>query len=217
VKEKMKHIIIRNEKENEYRKVEEIHRRAFWNLNVPGCNEHYLSHILRGHEDFIHELDYVAELDGQVVANVMYTKSKLIDETGRVTNIITFGPVSVEPECQRLGIGKDLLEKTFLKAFEMGYKAIIIFGNPDNYVARGFKSCKKYNVCLEGDIFPAALLVKELQPGFFDGTKYYFHESPAFEINDKKAEEFDKTFEYIEKKFQPSQEEFYIHSHSVIR
>lgn len=37
---------------------------------------------LGGHEDFIPELDFVVELDGQVIGNIMYTKSRLVDETG---------------------------------------------------------------------------------------------------------------------------------------
>lgn len=213
----MDNFMIRNEQINDYREVEEIHRNAFWNLNVPGCNEHYLAHMLRTHEDFVPELDFVCELDGKVIANVMYTKSKIIDAQGNTENILTFGPVSVKPEFQRKGIGKALLEKTFNEAVKMGYKAIIIFGNPGNYVGRGFKSCKRFNVCLEGDIFPSALLVKELEQGFFDGRKYCFHESAAFEISDSDAEAFDRNFEYKEKAFQPSQEEFYIHSHSIIR
>lgn len=104
--------MIRNEQKSDYRKVEEIHRSAFWNLDVPGCNEHYLAHVLRGHEDFVPELDYVCELDGQVVANVMYTKSKLVDEEGGITEILTFGPIGVKPEFQRRGIGKALLDKS---------------------------------------------------------------------------------------------------------
>ena len=42
-----KMINIRNEKETDYRRVEEITRKAFWNLYVPGCVEHYLVHIMR--------------------------------------------------------------------------------------------------------------------------------------------------------------------------
>lgn len=209
--------IIRNEQEKDYRKVEELHRKAFWNLNVPGCNEHYLAHIMREHRDFIPELDYVYELDGQVIANVMYTKSKLVDEQKNVAESLTFGPISVNPEFQCKGIGKALLEKTLDKAVNMGYKAIVILGNPDNYVGRGFKSCKRYNVCLEGDIFPTALLVKELEPGFFDGRKYYFYESSVFQIDENSADEFDECFEPMEKSFQPSQEEFYILSNSIMR
>lgn len=80
----MSNIIIRNEQANDYRKVEEIHRDAFWNLSVHGCNEYYLAHMLRMHEDFIPELDYVCELDGELIASVMYTKSKLVDDQGNV-------------------------------------------------------------------------------------------------------------------------------------
>lgn len=62
-------IIIRNEKESDYKAVEEITREAFYNLYVPGCVEHYLVHIMRQHEDFIPELDFVIELSGQVIGN----------------------------------------------------------------------------------------------------------------------------------------------------
>lgn len=54
-------IKIRNEKESDYKVVEDITRKAFYNLHVPGCGEHYLVHIMRGHEDFIPELDFVLE------------------------------------------------------------------------------------------------------------------------------------------------------------
>lgn len=209
-------IVIRHETKEDYRKVEEIHRRAFWNQHVPGCDEHYLAHVLRKHKDFIPELDYVAELDGRVIANVMYTRAKLVSECGGSLDVLTFGPLGVEPEYQRRGIGRDLLEKTFEKAKKLGYKAIVIFGNPENYVSRGFKSCKKYNVCLDGDVFPTALLVKELEEGVLGGTKYYYQESSAYEIDVEEAAEFDKNFETLEKKYKSSQEEFYILSHSVI-
>lgn len=213
----MSTLIIRNEIENDYRAVETATRNAFWNLNVPGCDEHYLAHIMREYEDFIPELDFVVELDGQIVGNVMYTKSKLIDEVGNEKQILTFGPISVDPNYQRRGYSKKLLEHSFVKALELGYDVIVIFGNPDNYVSRGFKSCKKYNICLENDVFPTAMLVKELKSGALDGRKWIFVESSVYNINCNEAQKFDELFEFKEKKYQPSQEEFYIHSHSVIR
>ena len=75
-------IVIRNEKKEDWETVEKITRQAFYNLYVPGCVEHYLVHIMREHEDFIPELDFVLELDGQVIGNIIYTKAKLIDENG---------------------------------------------------------------------------------------------------------------------------------------
>ena len=86
--------IIRLETKNDYREVEILTREAFWNLSVPGCNEHYLVHILRQHEDFVPELDFVLESDGKIIGNIMYTKSKLVDENGMEKSILTMGPYS---------------------------------------------------------------------------------------------------------------------------
>lgn len=210
--------IIRRENENDYREVENLAREAFWNLSNPGCNEHYFIHTMRSHEAFIPELDHVIELDGKIIGVVMYSKAKLADEQGNEKNIVMMGPLCVLPGYQRKGYGKALLEHTFRIAKDMGYDTVVNFGNPDNYVARGYKSCKKCNVCFEGDIFPAALLVKELSDGVFDGRKWFFHpsdiEAPCEDT--EAVEKFDAQFPPKEKHWQPSQEEFYIHSHSTI-
>ena len=207
---------IRNEEIKDMREVEKLTRKAFWNLSVPGCNEHYLVHIMRNHPDFIKELNFVLEKDGIIIGNIMYTKAKLIDDYGFEKQILTFGPVSIHPMYQRMGYGKSLLEHSFTKAKEMGYDTIVIYGNPDNYVSRGFKSCKKYNICIKNDYYPAAMLVKELTQRCLDGRKWNYVESEVYHIDDNAAEQFDSGFEKMEKKFQPSQEEFYIHSHSQI-
>lgn len=163
-------IIIRNEREDDFKAVEDIIRRAFYNIYVPGCTEHYLAHIMRGHEDFIPELDFVIELDGNIIGNIMYTKATLTDEDGGEKSILTFGPVCIAPEYQRKGYGRQLMDYSFRRAGELGYDVIVIFGSPANYVSRGFKSCKKYNICLEDGSFPAAMMVKELTAGVL-GTK----------------------------------------------
>lgn len=211
-------MLIRNETEKDFYEVEELTRKAFWNVYVPGCVEHYLAHILRKHEDFIPELDFVAETDdGKLVGNVMYTKAKLVNENGNEKTVLTFGPISVHPDYQRRGISRKLLEHSFGKAVQLGYEAIVILGNPGNYVGRGFKSCQKYHVCMEDGSYPAAMLVKELVEGAFaDGRKWVYHGSPAYEFDGAAAEEFDKQFEPMEKEYRPSQEEFYIYSHSFI-
>ncbi|MEL7609390.1 MAG: N-acetyltransferase [Bacillota bacterium] len=210
-------IQIRNEEETDYVRVEEITRKAFWNLYIPGCVEHYLVHILRSHKDFLPELDLVIEVDNQIIGNIMYTKTKLIDESGEEKNILTFGPVCILPEYQRKGYGKKLLEYSFERAAALDYDVIVIFGNPSNYVSRGFKSCKKYNICLENGTYPAAMMVKELKPDVLDGRKWVYYQSPAFEIDEQEAGRFDEGLESLEKEYRPSQEEFYIYSHSIIQ
>ncbi|MCH1984122.1 N-acetyltransferase [Ruminococcus sp. OA3] len=210
-------IKIRNEKETDHSKVEEITRKAFWNLYIPGCNEHYLVHVMRSHKDFIPELDFVIEVDDQIIGNIMYTKAKLVDDCGKEKDILTFGPLCILPEYQRAGYGKKLLEHSFRQAAALGYDVIVIFGNPGNYVSRGFKSCKKYNICLENGAYPAAMMARELSPGALDGRKWIYRQSAVFEIDEQEAQCFDDRLEKLEKKYQPSQEEFFIHSHSVIQ
>jgi predicted N-acetyltransferase YhbS len=212
-----KMIKIRREEQTDYERVEEITRKAFWNLYTPGCNEHYLVHVMRSHKDFLPELDFVIEVDNQIIGNIMYTKARLIDEAGEEKNILTFGPVSILPEYQRRGYGKKLLEYSFEQAAALGYDVIVIFGNPGNYVSRGFKSCKKFNVCLEDGTYPTAMLVKELKPNVLDGRKWVYYQSPVYEIDEQEALCFDDALEKMEKKYLPCQEEFYILSNSIMK
>lgn len=207
---------IRNEKESDYKIVEDITRKAFYNVYVPGCMEHYLVHIMRGHEDFISELDFVIELDGQIVGNIMYTEAKLTDENGTEKKILTFGPVSVLPEYQRNGYGKMLIEHSLKRAAELRYEAVVIMGSPANYVGSGFQCCKKYNVCVEKDKYPAAMLVKELKPGALDGRLWFYSDSPVMNVDEREVQAFDDGLEKMEKKWMPSQEAFYIMSHAFV-
>lgn len=209
-------VVIRNEEKSDWAAVEDITRKAFYNLYLPGCVEHYLVHIMREHPDFIPELDFVLEWDGNVIGNIMYTKAKLIDEAGKAKEILTFGPVCILPAYQRMGYGKLLMEHSFQKAIQLGYDAIVIFGSPRNYVNRGFKSCKKYHVCIENGKYPAAMLVKELIPHALDGHTWIYQDSPVMAICAEDAQSYDDTLEPMEKKYLPCQEEFYIMSHSFV-
>lgn len=172
--------------------------------------------VMREHDDFVPELDFVIELDGNIIGNIMYTKAKLVDENGGEKEILTFGPVSIAPEYQRRGYGKRLMEYSFEKAAALGYDAIVIFGSPVNYVGSGFKSCKKYNVSLDNGKYPAAMMVKELVPDALDGRRWIYYGSPVMEISEEEARKYDDGLEKMERKYQPGQEEFYIMSHSFV-
>ena len=213
----MEQIKIRNEKKADYEIVEKIKREAFYNLYIPGCVEHYLVHIMRAHKDFIPELDFVCELNETIIGNIMYTKAKLTDENGHVKEVLTFGPVCILPAYQRRGYGKMLMEHSFKEALKLGYDAIVIFGSPVNYVSRGFKSCKKYHVGIAGGKYPAAMMVKELIPNALAGHQWTYQESDIMAVSEEEAQNYDNSLEKLEKKYQPSQDEFYIMSRSLIQ
>ena len=60
-------IIIRNETKEDYRKVENLTREAFWNVYRPGCMEHYVLHCYRNDTAFVPELDFVMELNNELI------------------------------------------------------------------------------------------------------------------------------------------------------
>ena len=68
-------IDLRLELPEDYRESEEVMREAFWNYYAPGCDEHYLLHIMRNTPNFIPELDYVAISEGKIVGVVVFLKS----------------------------------------------------------------------------------------------------------------------------------------------
>ena len=205
-------ILIRNEMEKDYRQVEELTREAFWNLYVPGCNEHYLVHIMRNHPDFISELDFVAIDGDDVIGNIMYSKSYVIDKTNSNHKIdtITFGPVSVLPKHQRKGVGSALIKHSIKIASANKYNAIIILGHPHNYCKHGFKSSKDCNISDSSGNYPYGLLVLELERGIFKNSKWTYFFSDLYEINQDDAEEFDKQFKPKKKEYTYTQEEFSI-------
>lgn len=209
--------IIRLEQKADYRAVEELTREAFWNVYKPGCDEHLLVHVMRDHPDFIPELAFVITHGDKIVANIMYVRSWLEDDDGNRMETLSFGPVSVHPGYQRTGLGKRIMAHSFEAAAAMGYGAVVIFGNPENYVSSGFKCCKRFNVSLDGNYFPTALLVRELKAGVLDGRHYVYRESDVAELlTAERLKEFERSFPPREKGWMPSQEKFYIYSHSSL-
>ncbi len=60
------------------------------------------------------------------------------------------------------------------------------------------------------------MLVKELKPHTLDGRKWVYHDSPVMSIDKQAAQKYDDSLEKMEKKYRPSQDEFYIMSHSYV-
>jgi len=200
-------ITLRPEEEKDFSIVENLTREAFWNVYCPGADEHFLVHSLRKTDVFIKELDFVALSNDKITGNIMYAES-IIKNNDLEYTVLTFGPVSVLPECQNKGIGGKLINHTIKLSKEMGYKAIIIYGDPEYYKRFGFKESKEYKITNKDKKFPAALLVLELYPDALNGIEGIFDEGKAYEIDKNEAEEFDKKFIAKEKGYLKSQERF---------
>jgi predicted N-acetyltransferase YhbS len=200
-------IILRLEDKKDYRIVEELTREAFWNHDVPGCDEHFLLHNLRKSKEFIKELDFVASINKKIVGNIVYAKAKVINN-GSEYSVLTFGPLSVLPEYQNNGIGGKLINHTSKLAKEMGFKGIIIYGDPEYYKRFGFIESKRYNITNKDKKYPSALLVLELFLNALDGIEGEFDEGKVYKIDKSKVEIFDKGFVYKIKGISKTQDRF---------
>ena len=191
-------ITIRHEQPTDYRAVEELTREAFWGFTSPTCEEHYLVHTLRTSTSFLPELDFVAEIDGRLIGNVMYSKAKIIDLSGTETEVLTFGPLSVLPEYWNCGVGSALMRHSITEAKLLGFRAIVFYGHPDYYPRFGFQNAKAFGITsVSGQNFDA-LMAMELYDGALSGVSGAFHEDPLFQINGEEAEAYNLNFPHKE-------------------
>ncbi len=209
-------ITIRPEAPREHRTVEELIRDAFWNLYVPGCDEHYLAHIMRSHPDFCHDLNFVAEVNGTIAGSIMYTRSYLLGPGQERLDTVTFGPVSVAPAFQRQGIGSALIRHTTALVRSRGIPAIIIYGNPSNYVSLGFVGSRNFSISTADGTYPSSMLVLPLRSEVLISKEWRFHDSTVFQYDKQEAEKFDAEFPPLQKEYRYTQELFSILSRSVI-
>ncbi|MBN1821615.1 MAG: N-acetyltransferase, partial [Prolixibacteraceae bacterium] len=137
---------IRKINRNEFFQTENITREAFWNLYKPGCDEHLVLHQLRKSRSYLEELDIVAVLGEEITGHILSTKAKVTDENNMEHEVLCIGPVSVLPSFQNKRIGSKLLEHSISEAKKLGFKGMILFGNPDYYHRFGFRNSQEYGI-----------------------------------------------------------------------
>ncbi len=206
-----KNFTIRLERESDYRTVEFLTREAFWNVYQPGCTEHYVLHCYRAHPDFIPELDFVLESEGQIIGHVMFSKADIITDDGRKIPILTFGPISITPDYKRQGYGTALLRYALAKAKELGYGAVFMEGNIDFYKHTGFVSASSLRIHYHAEPRESEVpyfLGQELKPGYLEGIEGTYHTPQGYyaAMNDPSGfEDFEAGFPPKEKLVLPGQ------------
>ena len=200
--------IIRLERKEEYRAVENLVRESFWNVYRPGCLEHYVLNQLREDEAFVSQLDFVMEKDGQLIGQTMFMHATIKADDGRDIPIMTMGPICIMPELKRQGYGKKLLDYSLKKAAEYGCGALCFEGNINFYGKSGFTFAREFGIRYHGlpeGADSSFFLCKELIPGYLSGVTGEYAPPQGYFVNEEAAEEFDKQFPYKEKQKLPGQ------------
>jgi predicted N-acetyltransferase YhbS len=201
-------IVIRHEKKEEYREVENMVRESFWNVYRPGCLEHYVLNQLRDDPAFVPELDFVMEKDGKLIGQNMFMRAHIKADDGREIPIMAMGPICITPDLKRHGYGKMLLDYSIEKARELGCGAVCFEGNIDFYGKSGFTQASKFGIRYHGvpeGEDASFFLCKELIKGYLDGITGEYTPPEGYFVDEASAEEFDKQFPKKEKLKLPGQ------------
>ena len=136
-----------------------------------------------------------APCGGKIVGHIIYTRSKIVNDAGQEYETLTFGPLSVLPEFQSMGIGKALMMHSFAEAKRLGYRAVLIFGHPDYYPRVGFRRAAEFGIVpTVGDVRDP-FMAYPLYDGALDGVSGRYYIDPVYEqLTEADALEFDKQF-----------------------
>ena len=211
---------IRLEEERDYSNVENLVRNAFWNVYRPGAYEHYIVHNLREDTSFIEDLAYVIEKDNEIIGHINYSNGRLdlykknrygvdikLNEGSEKATVL--GPIAIDSKYQRQGYGSRLINHTLRLAKDKNIPFIFVIGDENYYSRFGFESASKYNLFLEGTdtseenpFFMIKIMNSDANDTFknIDYDKGIFHNPKVFYVDEKEVDEFDKNFEYKEKK-----------------
>ena len=141
-----------------------------------------LTEEIRSKKYYIPELELIMKNGEEIVGYAMFSRFHI---EGRYENeLLILTPVAVKTEFQRMHISKALIEYGFEKAKDMGFKAVLVEGDPKNYTARGFMPSYKFGIEAGPKIHlphPDCLMIKELKKGALENIKgvvdYSFYES----------------------------------------
>ena len=125
---------------------------------------------IRSMDTYIPELEIImVTVEDEVIGYAMFSGfhlgGKYQDE------LLLLSPVAVKTELQRQHISKELIEYGFEKAREMGFTAVIVEGNPQNYRNRSFQTSADYGIVPDESVglpAPECLMVKALVSGALD-------------------------------------------------
>lgn len=197
-----KNIVIRLEKKEEHREVENLVRESFWNVYRPGCLEHFVLHELRNDADFVPHLDLVMLLDGRIIGQNVFVRAVIKSDSGEDLPIMTMGPICTAPEFKRQGYGKILLDYSLERAKEMGCGAVCFEGSIGFYGKSGFTYASEFGIRYHGlpeGADQSFFLCKELAAGYLDGVTGEYSTPAGYFVDEAAAEEFDKRFPPKEK------------------
>ena len=153
-----------------------------WDSAEEGKTVRRLVEEIRAKKYYLPELELVmVDETDRILGYAMFSRFHL--EGHYEDELLILTPVAVRTEYQRQHISKELIEYGFEKAVRLGYKAVLVEGNPKNYNPRGFVTSAGHGITAGPGIHlphVSCLMVREL----VDGALEHIHGTVDYSFYD---------------------------------
>lgn len=166
-------MLVREETPDDLDVIREVNRQAFG-----GEAEVKLIDQLRADGDVV--LSLVAQIDGEVVGHILFSKLES-ETTGGIIKAVALAPMAVSPEFQERGIGTAMVERGLALCRERGYNVVVVLGHPAYYPRFGFSSEKAKVLRSPYSELGEAYMALELVPGALRGVSGSIRYAKAFD------------------------------------
>lgn len=154
-------MIIRTERTEEFHQIYDLVKLAFQTAKVSNGKEQDFVDELRSSGNYIPELALVAEEEAELIGHIMLTRTCIVDDD-KCFETLLLAPVSVVLEHRNKKVGSKLIKEVFRRAGKLGYKSVVVVGDPNYYTRFGFKTASTFGIKHSMDIPDEVVMAREL-------------------------------------------------------
>ena len=156
-------ILIRQETFKDYDEVYKLVSDAFKTAEYVDGDEQDLVVGVRKGDAYIPELSLVAEIDGEIVGHIMFSKMKVGSD-----EVLALEPLSIKLKYQKQGIGSALIVEGHRIAKSLGYSYSVVFGSERYYSKFGYMPAIEFGIkvpeSIPKDSYMAIKLLENAKP-----------------------------------------------------
>ncbi|UED81719.1 N-acetyltransferase [Lysinibacillus sp. CD3-6] len=174
-------IKIRQEHPSDCKKIEDVIKMAFLNVEQSDKQEHFLVNKIRQSDAFISDLSLVAidQETNEIVGHILLSKITIVASNLTVDSL-ALAPVAVAPEHHKKGVGSQLINAALKRAKELGFQSVIVLGHKDYYPKFGFKKASLWNIKAPFDVPDEVFMAIELTKDSLTNVQGTVNYSKAF-------------------------------------
>lgn len=164
---------IRQTQLNEEVEIAKLVEEAFALAQHRDGTEQILVRKLWHSQAFIPELSLLAEIDGKIVAYILFTRGQVNEHL-----VLVLAPLAVLPDYQGQGIGKQLILRGHEIARQMGYEYSLVLGDPAYYSQFDYQPADQFNILAPFEVERQYFMASKLNPSAtpISGTVTYAEE-----------------------------------------